>query len=618
MAGKPLGLSEDAEKALRDLEKCEQFHDKLVRDVAERWEAYEGHMGTDSDAAQWQSQLHPPLLNHISETTVAALLDDRFQYRIRPAPRYYDPGEYESARKGAKAHEILFRRQLHQDRFNEFQRPFVLQAAVARLSVAKTIWKNETVKSKRMVVKDIGPEVGSFFPVLRLVEEDYVRRDFDGPCTECVDVRDFYWDEAATSLENAAWAADAVWMTIDDLRKLQRRGVYDRVDELDAPGDASDDTTERRRESRGRKKGRIEVLHIYHRASGKCYVLGGRKVVLREKPWPFWHGEYPYVVTSLQPYPFSLQGMSVVEKLMHLQEAVWDMLNQQADSVRLLANPIYAVRRDLDDLDSLVWEPGALWPVEDPGQVQQLAVDPTPATMAMPTISQYISMMQNLAQSQPFTSTAEARGIGADTATEAALVTNIAQRATVAVKSQLNYAYERIGCQRMKLNQQFIRAPVYAYDVGLDNQEEITEILPHLLQGEYDFEVTPSTESAVRAEKRAEAAAKMTAILQAIPLLAPMGVLMNGKRVMEDFLRAYDEEDTEGWFTEQPQPGMVGAGGPAQPGGAPAPSVNGGGPGGVTAPQSIDPAVSPSAQTSQSGQTMMQRAFASQGAPRGG
>jgi hypothetical protein len=36
------------------------------------------------------------------------------------------------------------------------------------------------------------------------------------------------------------------------------------------------------------------------------------------------------------------------------------------------------------------------------------------------------------------------------------------------MKTQLFYAYERIGCQRLYLNQQFISEPVYVSEIGLD------------------------------------------------------------------------------------------------------------------------------------------------------
>jgi hypothetical protein len=111
--------------------------------------------------------------------------------------------------------------------------------------------------------------------------------------------------------------------------------------------------------------------------------------------------------------------------------------------------------------------------------------------------------MQNLAGGYPFTTTSEG-GVDASTATQAALVTNIAQQASVRLKEQLAYAYERIGQQRTELNQQFLRVPIMVEQIGLDSASELVEIAPYLLQGEYLFDISPMVESLMRSERRAE------------------------------------------------------------------------------------------------------------------
>lgn len=598
-------LSEEATRALSELEKSDQFHDKFVEDCERRWDAFEGRLRMSQDAAQWQSQLHPPLLNHIVETTVAGLLEDKLQYRIKPKPRLFNPGEYQAAAAGAKAHEAIFRCQLAADRFNEFQRPFVLSAAVTRLGVAKTFWKKDVRPTKRLVTVNAVPaDIQAFvppIPVLREVER--TEAVFDGPVTEAVDPRDFYWHEAAVSLDKARWVAHAVWMSLDDLRKLQRDGVYENVDQLEQANDAMTDDVERRREQRGRKKDMIEVLEIWNRETGRVITLGSRRVVLRAKAWPFWHQQHPFVTTSLQPFPFSLQGMSIVEKLEHLQDAVWDLMNKRHDNLALSTNFISAISLDLiDDVDALVFEPGAFWPIS--GNVndayKQIVPDGSHMQHSLPAEQMLTSMMQNLAATQPFTSTSEARNVGANTATEAALVTNLGQRATLAIKSQIFYAYGRIGEQRMRLNQQFIRQPVYVEKIGLDQVAEQQEILPYLLEGDYLFDITPMSESLQRQEKRAENQGLFQTITGSQAVMAASGVPWNMRAAADRLLDAFDVEDKDAFFSATPPAAVPGQGGEAAPEGA----------GGVTAPQSIDPAVSPSTQASLSPAVFGQRAGA--------
>jgi hypothetical protein len=220
--------------------------------------------------------------------------------------------------------------------------------------------------------------------------------------------------------------------------------------------------------------------------------------------------------------------------------------------------------------------------------------------------------MQNMSGGHPFTSTSEAKNVGADTATEAALVSNLAQRATLATKSQLNYAYSRIGCQRMYLNQQFVLEPVYVETVGMDSLPETAEILPHMLSGEYMFDISPMSESMYRAERRAEGNAKFQLFIQAAPVLAALGVQMNYKKFAEDVLESYDTENIEEYFSnEPPAQGLQQAGAPqGAPQGGPGPDAP---PVGVTSPLATNATTSPSNQGSVSPEVMMQRHLAARG-----
>lgn len=628
MAAKsPLG--EAGQRALKHVEEATSFHDEMVAACDKRWRAFEGQMARNAEAARWHSQLHPPFLNHIVETQLAGLLDERISFRVKPMPRFFNPGEYLEIRQGAKAHEILARHQLARDRFDEFQRPYTLDAAVTGLGVASTVWLNKTVKRKRNIVENAAdPELaaqGAFIP--RMVTVERVETEFDGPVTEALDPRDCYWHEAATSLEKSRFFAQAVWMTYADLVAEAKLGRYDMeaVKQLEHMTDENagrDYTAERRH--RGRRKDMIEVLWVWDRELARCTVIGARAVQLRDRPWPFWHGQYPFTIVSLQPYPRAIRGMSMVEKLGHLQDAAWDLMNQRIDNVRFLNNAITIMRADTDDPDRR-FEPGAIWYDDDPASVQQYTPNPLPAEISLGAEAQILQHMQNLAGSQPFTSTSESRSVGANTATEAALVTNLAQLATKQMKLRLYGAYERIGQQRIWLNQQFIREPVYVdvpaaqqpvanrgplEEIGIDTTREGMEILPHLLVGDYLFDVQAMTESLSRAERRSEASSRFQVFTRAAPVLTAMGVAMNARRLVEDVLDSWDVEDKDAYFSAVAPPAVPG--GPDQPGQQGSPQ-NGGLPGGVTAPQATDPATSPSVQASLSGATPMARQLSMSG-----
>jgi hypothetical protein len=322
-------LNDRATDALKCMERDQAFHDTKNARILAQQEAYEGVLKASDDAAGWESDLHPPLINHSVETALTMLLDSDTKFKVKPLPKEYKGSDWQEAVRGADANEVLFRRQMGAsgDRFNEFMRPFVLQAAINRVSIAKTHWKNETRSVKYLSTKQLIPFLGPLSPV-RMKEATKETTLFDGPITETVDLRDFYWPEAAVSLDAARYTAHAVWMTGGDLKQLAKDGIYSQaaVDLLVQESTTSGKTQypegneiEMEREKRGRKNGLWEVLEIYDRETRMLHVLGGRRTLLLQQDWPFWHQQYPFVSMSLAPFPFSIQGLSLVEKLAPLQ-----------------------------------------------------------------------------------------------------------------------------------------------------------------------------------------------------------------------------------------------------------------------------------------------------------
>jgi hypothetical protein len=612
-------LSSGAAKALKLFEDgCVRYHDEFVRKFRENKKAYDGILEIASDAAQWTSKQHPPFIKHIVETTLAGLVDTRLRYRVRPMPRLYEPGEAELVRAAAKAHEALHAVQLKQDHFNEKLRPFALQDLIAGLTAAKTGWSDgrTTRRCLKVVPHPAAMEMGTFLPMLVEGEEE---SNDSGPTTEVVNIEDFFWHEAAVELQRCPVLAHRVYMHFSELKEAEKRGQFKNVDAL-RDGDRGGATETRDSDGSNRAKDMVEVLEIWWRDDEgiQTVTLGNRNVELKApQKNPFWHGEYPFVVCSTRPDLFRIPGTSMVDLIRHLQLAHWDLENQTRDNVRLINNAIMWFRSDVDDPDSFEFEPGARWLVEDPAQVQMWSPDPIAANIALPHLSRLEQQMQNLAGGHPFTSTSEARNTGADTATEAALVTNLAQRATIAMKEQLNYAYERIGQQRTQLNQQFIRTPVVAEQIGLDSESEFLTILPQILQPPVRFDIGPMNESLMMSERKAQTNAWYQMFLQALPVHAALSQVnaaspLNADEAFKEWLLANDIPDPERFFSKKPPPPMQP---PGSPPGAPAEAA---GPGGVTAPQATDPVSSPSSDMTINPAAAMQQTMAKVGGLQGG
>jgi hypothetical protein len=574
------GLSGEAQSAFNQLNESRTAHDEWVRKVDRRYKSYRGILDPKSQAAEWTHKLTPPYINHIVETTVANLADDEIKFAVKPRPKLYNPGELQNLRQGAKALELLLGWQMDADRVSEKQRALVLQNAIAGMSVAKVMWRSSTRLRKKLVRE---PQVGAdgqinLFP--QLVETNEPEVVYDGPTVEPVDVRDFLFDQASTSLDTCPIVAHRVWKTFDELKLEEKAGRYSNVDELKekkGPGDQYS-TREMDVSNVDRTKGRIEVLEIYKRTQTgiKIFVIGAGEVQLADaKALPYWHGQMPFVVCTTQPDLFRIPGMSQVEKIEALQEMLWSVANQRLDNLELINNAIVLLRDDLDDPDAFEYAPRARNFVSDPAQVQMWTPNPVPAEVSIPAEGILKQDMQNLAGGFPFTSTGEARGVDANTATEASLVTNLAQASLKAQRTQLNYAYARIGQQMLELNQQYVRDPVMIQVVGVDSAEEIQAIMPEILQGTFDFDITPMQESLMRQERRAEAQGLYKVALEGAPIHAAIaqggaGKPLNLDAFMEDVLDAFDKKDNDRYFAsaapalpqqgQQPQQGPPGQG----------------------------------------------------------
>lgn len=602
------------------VERDTAFHDMKNERILHQQEAYEGICRRSKPAAEWESAIYPPLINHSIETAMTMLVDDDMDFKITPLPKEYKGGQWQEAMRGAEANEVLFRRQMGitGDRFDEFLRPFVLSAAINRVSVAKTHWLNETREVKYLATKQTLPLLGPLSPV-RMKESTKVTTLFDGPVTETVDLRDFYWPEAAVSLDVARYAAHSVWMTGGDLKQRAKDGIYSQaaVDMLVQESETGDKTQypdgneiELQREKRGRKNGLWEVIEIYDRETRLLHVIGGRRVLLLQQDWPFWHQQFPFVAMSLAPFPFSIQGLSLVEKLAPLQDAYWDLLNQTFDNNRLINNAIIVMASDYDDPDAWEWAPGAVNTSDRPDQVKMFKPEYQLASVAEPLLAKIQGDIQNLAMGQPLSIPMSGRV----TATEIATLSQIAQNAARKMKDQVTYALRRIGYQRMRLNGQFVRETQHFVKRGPDGVPAPLSIPPHVFQGDYDYELKPSPDSDVRAERRSEAQSLMTLAIQAAAPMAMMGAPLNGKAFMNKVLDAFDEEDPEQFYSaKQPVPSGPQ---PTLPGGEAAPPEGegpSGAPQGVTSEHATAPATSPSSAASLAGGVAMARSMSARG-----
>jgi hypothetical protein len=183
---------------------------------------------------------------------------------------------------------------------------------------------------------------------------------------------------------------------------------------------------------------------------------------------------------SLAPFPFSIQGLSLVEKLAPLQEAYWSLLNQTRDNVKLINNAIVLLARDYDDPDSFEFAPGAVNTVDRPEQVKMWT--PRPRSRGRDAADAADHAGHAVARDGPADLRPDVRARDGDRGRDA-LADRAERRAKM--KDQITYAYQRVGYQIMRLDQQYVRKPQHFVQLGLDSKPEVEEIAPQLFQGDF-------------------------------------------------------------------------------------------------------------------------------------
>lgn len=622
------------EEVVKKYGEATRTHNLFVDRYERSERAYRGVLEPRTGADKWRHKMHPPYAFNLIETIVANTIEENLRFEVRPSPKVNLPLE-EAQRLLDQAETIgqLLRHEHRVDDMDSKQRPLLLSAAIGGTGIGKTYWnwlEGPVTKQgvvNREVVNELDEVIG-YVPTIEEITETQILRDHS--TFEVVDPRDFIVHESAKTLQpylpgGAQYVIHRCWYSFEQLKTWERAGFVKNVDKLKDTRDHTDEYVDRERQlfNIQRTKDLIEVLEYWCYKDGRVYrtLVGNRDVLLREsEPNPFHHGEYPFIAASTMPGLFSIRGYSEVELIAHLQEMLWELMNQRLDNIELINNMVTLIRSDIDDPEAFEFYPGAKWQVDSLDQVGPYT---PPYQLSEVTLSAEALIkgdLQNVTSAAPFASGTDTASVDNTTATGASIVMTAAQKRLSAKKYQALFGFRDEAQHRIKNCQQFISNTKLVHILGEGGALLFKEVSPLDIQGEYLVEMTPMGESMMRQEKRAEALQLGQVLMSMAPVLAATGASLNTKEVVKWMLGKWDVPDLERFFTPEPQPqvaaavgGGQGGGGGAQPPGMPSPpSDQLEGPNlGITAGSAID-ASSPSAAGGISGSpvTALQRALA--------
>ena len=619
------------ELVVQAVEACERkYHNAFVEKVERRYDAYRGitSPATGGDGGRdvkddWHSDITAPYILQTIEGMLATMLEPRPRCNVKPRPHPEEelPLVLERSQRAAVLEDVISYA-FDRDHFAEKQRDFMQQDLIAGVTVMKNYWMSERRKVTRLgeTTDEILDDLGQVVDTISYMDEETVETLIkDDACSEVRDVRDFFWPAQAPSIGKAEFVIDRTWESFPSCERKGRDGYYKNVSKLkETRKSLQDDGTQREKKLRNidRSEGLVEILEYW--TPERVITVGNRAVVLNDRPNPFWNGRIPFIVCSAMPDAFQIPGISVVEALAQLQEMLWTLQNQRLDVLRMLANLVTLVRSDVDDPDAFEWAPNAQWPVEDPGQIQQLPIDPTAATITLQAEALLKGDLQNIMGGLPMAGGVDSQSIDQETATGVSIITSIAQRIIQARKQHYLWAYAHLGKDFLLLWQQFVRDDRVVKVVGGPGAIAYKSVSPRDLQGDFDVTIDVTSDSLLRQERRAEAQAMMQLSASVQPIMAQSGAPLNLRAPYERVLDSFDVADKERYFMTAAPPQLAAAtpGAPTPTGPGVPPSGNG-----VTNPEAAAGALSPSPEgggPSMSPESMMATLMRQRGTPPSG
>jgi hypothetical protein len=559
----------DLELVVNAVNMCEQrYHDAFVDRVEARYNAYRGlsdapppDLPSDED---WHSNVTTPYVLQTCEGMLATMLEPNPRFNIQPRPRPDEPLDSVLQRvQATDAVDDMVRYAFDRAQLPQHQRDFMQQDLIAGISVLKDMWQSERRDVIKLVPESyaVHDAFGQQIDSIDTHREQLVKDALicDDAQVEVRDVRDFFWPPQASSIEKAEYLIDRTWVSFDELKRLEKQGVYEKVDKLRQATSRAVLKRISQRERRLRNIDRTQDMHeiLEYWTPEKLVTVGDRSVVLRSKQNPLWNGRLPFVVCSAMPDAFQIPGISVVEALAQLQNMLWTLQNQRMDVVRMLANLITVIRSDVDDPDSFEWAPNAQWFVEDPGQVDTLKIDPTVAQITLQSEGLLKGDLQNIMGGLPMASGADSQTIDQQTATGVSIITTIAQRIIQSRKQHYLWAYAKLGKNFLCLYQQFLRDERVVRVLGPTGAPHYRTVAPLDIQGDYDFTIDVTSDSLLRQERRAESQSLLQVAAQTAQIFAVSGAPLNMKAFMEKTLDAFDIADKERFFLPPQAAGAI-------------------------------------------------------------
>ena len=259
----------------------------------------------------------------------------------------------------AKKNEVLISAQMKDCGSFEKAVDFFTSADMYGTAIARVGWKQERENARVRVRLGDGQE--------QVIEQTMNR--FDGPDWDVIDIMDCLAQPGKRRISDMEWFVHRYYTDFDRLREQAQLGIYDMAQirqlELEGPSQEADKNYQERRTiyrtygdfdmRRGERFAKpVEIMELWGRVPyelatdgyiNRVITVANSKILLRNRPNPFWHGQIPFIAYSPMPDPHYFHGPGKLEICEKMQFAANRYANQKMDGLDISVDQMWLVDR---------------------------------------------------------------------------------------------------------------------------------------------------------------------------------------------------------------------------------------------------------------------------------
>lgn len=327
--------------------------------------------------AAYRNNVHLPLLFSVIQSDVARKVQTSFgAWPIVQFTGYSHEETYK-----ARKNEVLVSAQMKDCGSFEKAVDFYTSADMYGTAIARVGWKTD-IRKEKIRLQD---------PAGGIISQTTNKTYFEGPDWDVVDILDF-WPQPGKKLKDADWVIHRYYKDLDELERMAATGYYDQtaINQLKQQGTMpssqgdewqtrvnvyrSYNDYEARRSEKFAKP--VEIWEMWGKVPSefasdgivdRVITIANGKVVLRNRPNPFWHGQIPFLAYCPQPDPHYFHGPGKIEIAEKMQYTANRLVNQKLDALDLTVDPMWLANSSLGiDSQALMTKAGRVIKIDGP------------------------------------------------------------------------------------------------------------------------------------------------------------------------------------------------------------------------------------------------------------